>query len=89
MAAKTGGRISAEEQRKYGGEPEKCMIYELFTYGIVKNDEELKEIYEDCRSGKMLCGHCKKKAYELITEFLDELREKREQARDVINEYLP
>jgi len=87
-AAKTGGRVSAEEQKKHGGEPEKCMIYELFTYGIIKDDKELKEIYDECRNGKMLCGYCKKKAYNLITEFLNELRERREQAKDMINEYL-
>ncbi len=89
MAAKTGGKISAEEQKKYGGEPEKCMIYELFTYGIINDDKELEEIYGDCKNGKMLCGQCKKRAYELISNFLDELKEKREQARDMLSEYLP
>jgi len=49
----------------------------------------LEEIYEDCKNGKMLCGHCKKKAYALVTEFLDELKERKEGARDMIKEYLP
>ena len=86
--AKTGGRVTAEEQRKYGGKPEDCMIYELFTYGIVENDKELLEIKNKCKKGEMLCGECKKYAYQLIKEFLENLKEKRESARDEIKEYL-
>jgi len=86
--AKTGGRVTAEEQRKYGGKPEECMIYELFTYGIVESDKELLEIKNKCKKGEMLCGECKKYAYQLIKEFLENLKEKRESARDEIKEYL-
>lgn len=87
-AAKTGGAVSAEEQRKYGGKPEECMIYELFTYGIIKEDKELEEIKEKCKSGNLLCGQCKRYAYQLLEEFLNELKEKRNTAKDEIKEYL-
>ncbi|MDI9609811.1 MAG: tryptophan--tRNA ligase [Archaeoglobales archaeon] len=78
--ALTGGRNTAEEQRKLGGEPEKCVVFELYIYHLVESDEELKRIEEDCRSGKMLCGACKKLASELIVEFLKEHKERRDEA---------
>ncbi len=87
-AAKTGGAVSAEEQRKYGGKPEDCIIYEIFTYGIIEDDKELSEIYNDCKSGKLLCGQCKKLAYELISNFVQELKEGREEAKEKIKEYI-
>lgn len=87
-AAKTGGAVSAEEQRKYGGKPEDCIIYEIFTYGIIEDDKELSEIYNDCKSGKLLCGQCKKLAYELISNFVQELKERREEAKEKIKEYV-
>ncbi len=87
-AAKTGGAVSAEEQRKYGGKPEDCIIYEIFTYGIIEDDKELSEIYNDCKSGKLLCGQCKKLAYELISNFVQELKEGREEAKEKIKEYV-
>ena len=86
--AKTGGKMSIEEHRRYGGDPEKCIIYELFTYGLIKDDKELQRIYEDCKSGKQTCGECKKLASQLMEEFLLELKEKREQAKDEIGEYI-
>ncbi len=87
-SAKTGGAISAEEQKKHGGKPEDCMIYELFTYGLIKEDRELEDIYERCRGGNMLCGECKKYAFQLLEEFLNELKERREEAKDRVEEYL-
>ncbi|HEC77409.1 MAG TPA: tryptophan--tRNA ligase [Thermoplasmatales archaeon] len=87
-SAKTGGAISAEEQKKHGGKPEECMIYELFMYGLIKEDKELEEIYKECKDGKLLCGECKRKAYELIKEFLEELKEKREIAKEKIKDYI-
>ncbi|RLF34293.1 MAG: tryptophan--tRNA ligase [Thermoplasmata archaeon] len=87
-AAKTGGAQSAEEQKKNGGKPEQCMIYELFTYGLMEDDNGLKEIYRQCREGELLCGHCKKRAYQLLEEFLNTLKEKREQAKDELKEYV-
>ncbi|ENN95691.1 tryptophanyl-tRNA ligase [Methanocaldococcus villosus KIN24-T80] len=78
FSAKTGGRESLEEQRKFGGRPEECIVYELFLYHLILDDEELKNIYEKCKSGELMCKECKKMAYNLITEFLNDLKEKRD-----------
>ncbi len=84
MRAKTGGRVTLEEQRKLGGEPGKCAVYEMFVYHLVDDDEYLKEIYETCKSGERICGKCKKEAAELVSSFLKELAEKRNQAKDYV-----
>jgi tryptophanyl-tRNA synthetase len=86
--AKTGGCQSADEQRKLGGNPDDCNIYELFTYGLIEDDKELTEIYRDCKEGNILCGNCKQNAFAYLTAFLNDLKEKRENAKEMIKEYL-
>ncbi len=83
MAALTGGRATAEEQRKLGGIPEKCTVYDLYMYHLILDDENLREIYEECRSGRLLCGKCKRYAWSLLEEFLREHREKLEVAKEI------
>ena len=72
----TGGRGSAEEQRRLGGEPEKCAVFELFSIHLIESDEELESIRERCRNGELLCGECKKKASQMVREFLQDFQEK-------------
>ncbi|MEA2054444.1 MAG: tryptophan--tRNA ligase [Candidatus Thermoplasmatota archaeon] len=88
MAAKTGGAVSLVEQRKYGGKPDECVVYELFLYHLMKDDRELEEIYEKCKSGEQMCGDCKKLAVQLMGDFLKDLKEKRESAKEKVGEYV-
>lgn len=88
MHAKTGGAVSLEQQKKDGGNPDDCMIYELFLYHLTDDDEELKEIYTTCRQGERMCGHCKKQAAERMGLILEDIAEKREHAEEIIEEYL-
>ena len=59
--AVTGGRPTAEEQKKEGGQPEKCIVFEYCKNHYIKDDKVLEKMYEECISGKNLCGECKKK----------------------------
>ena len=88
MHAKTGGAVSLEQQKQDGGNPDDCMIYELFLYHLTDDDEELKEIYTTCRQGERMCGHCKKQAAERMGLILEDIAEKREHAEEIIEEYL-
>jgi len=88
MAAKTGGAVSLAEQKKYGGKPDECVVYELFLYHLMKEDKELDEIYSKCRSGEQMCGSCKKLAVQLITDFLKDMKEKRGAAKEEVKNYL-
>ncbi|ADI31444.1 tryptophan--tRNA ligase [Staphylothermus hellenicus] len=72
MMALTGGRATAEEQRKYGGIPEKCTVYELYMYFLYKDDRELYKLYKECVEGKILCGEDKRIAAKLLVEMLTE-----------------
>ncbi len=88
MQGKTGGKVSLEEQKRDGGNPEECMIYELFLYHLMDDDAELKEIYTTCKNGERLCGHCKKQAAESMGTLLEKIAEKRKAAEDKIDHYL-
>ena len=79
--AKTGGRDTIDEQRKIGGEPEKCMIFELFKQHLIKDDEELNKIFQNCKSGKLVCGEDKQRACDLMTEFMNDFNEKLKKAK--------
>lgn len=81
--ALTGGRATAEEQRRLGGVPEKCTVYDLYLYHLVPDDNELLRIYRDCRSGTMLCGECKTMGAEKLKAFLEKHQEKLEEAKEV------
>jgi tryptophanyl-tRNA synthetase len=88
MNTKTGGAVTLEEQKKSGGKPDECMIYELFLYHLIEDDKELDNIYNSCKKGEQMCGSCKKYAAELTEELLKSLQEKRENAKKKIKEYL-
>jgi tryptophanyl-tRNA synthetase len=88
MNAKTGGAATLEEQRKSGGKPDECMVYELFLYHLVEDDDELQSIYESCKKGELMCGACKKHAAELMERFLGDLQQKRKKALGQIQEFL-
>ncbi len=85
MRAKTGGRDTIEEQRKKGGEPEKCIIFELYKQHLIEDDKELKKIYDDCKAGKLLCGECKKNACKKMTEFMKKLEKNIKSAKKKVN----
>ncbi|MBD3230293.1 MAG: tryptophan--tRNA ligase [Candidatus Lokiarchaeota archaeon] len=84
----TGGRNTAEEQRELGGQPHICNIYDLYKYHFISDDEELEKIYKECISGEILCGYCKKRAIEKITEFIKDHQKKKEKMIDKAREIL-
>ncbi|MCE8428638.1 MAG: tryptophan--tRNA ligase [Candidatus Methanoperedens sp.] len=87
MRAKTGGRVTLEEQSKMGGEPNKCTVYELLLYHLIEDDNELMEVYKDCVGGTRVCGNCKKYTAELMQLFLKDHQEKKELARERLKEF--
>ncbi|HII83765.1 MAG TPA: tryptophan--tRNA ligase [Methanobacterium subterraneum] len=81
-SAKTGGRESLEEQKKMGGVPEDCVVYEMLLYHLIQSDDELKEIYHQCREGSIMCGECKARSAEMMKNFFKNFHKKREKAKD-------
>ena len=88
MHAKTGGAVTLEEQKKHGGKPDECMIYELFLYHLIEDDSELENIYKSCKAGKQMCGNCKKYAAECMEKLLQDIQDKRKAAEKKIDQYL-
>lgn len=85
-AALTGGRETAEEQRRLGGRAEECMVYETYVYHLVPDQKELSELYRRCKSGEMLCGECKGIAKEKVRVFMKTLQEKRDEKEHLVKE---
>lgn len=85
--AKTGGRATAGEQRKLGGVPEECVVYELMLFHLIEDDKEIEDIYRDCKGGKMTCNSCKEHAAEMVAKFLVAHQKKRENAKRRLKEY--
>ncbi len=84
--ALTGGRGSLAEQRAKGGQPERCVVFELFKQHLIEDDRELDEIYEECRSGARICGECKTYAVELMRDFMEEFEARFDEARSAVKD---
>ena len=87
MNAFTGGRVSVEEQRKEGGNPEICSIYQYNLYHFEPDDAKLARLLADCKSGNILCGECKNRLFDKIWTFLEHHQAEREKARDKIEDF--
>lgn len=83
--AKTGGRATEEEQRRRGADPTVCSVYETYLYHVA-DDKLLGQVYEECTTGKRLCGECKVQALGLLQNKLKEIKEKREASRHLVKE---
>lgn len=84
----TGGRVSAQEQREKGGNPDICAIQNFRYFIFESDDEKVRDIAERCRSGDILCGACKGLLKENIIGFLEKHQSKREKAKDRLDEFL-
>ena len=72
----TGGKMTLDEQKRLGGEPDRCSQYILYLFHMVTDDAELAEIRRRCLAGEVTCGQCKKDTPERVVAFLKEFREK-------------
>lgn len=88
MNAFTGGRNTAEEQKKMGGQPHICNIYDLYKFHFIKDDKELEDIYKQCITGEILCGYCKKRAIDIVLKYVAEHNKRKEKVIDIARELL-
>jgi len=84
----TGGRVSVEEQKELGGNPEICVVYKYYLYLFIPDDKQLQDRYEECKAGNILCGPCKQHLISLIWDFLKDHQEKREKGRDKLDDFM-
>ena len=88
MKAFTGGRDTVEEQREKGGRPEICNVYAYYYFLFEDDDQALVERELKCKNGEILCGECKKTLAKRVEMFLTDFQEKREAAREVLDQYI-
>jgi tryptophanyl-tRNA synthetase len=77
MCALTGGRDTAQEQRRIGGNISACIAYDIFMTHFEPDDKKLEKRFSDCTQGKILCGECKAQMVEQIIEWFKSHQEKR------------
>ena len=84
----SGGQPDVEQHRKLGGNPDVDVSYQYLRIFFEPDDKKLKSIHDDYKSGKMLTGELKGILIEKINSFLEVHQEKREKAKDQIEQFL-
>ncbi len=83
----SGGKDTIEEHRKHGGNPEIDVAYQWLMF-FEEDDEKLKKIYNDYKSGKLLSGELKAILIENISAFLMQHQKKRAAAPNLVDDYI-
>lgn len=84
----SGGQPDIEQHRKLGGNPDIDVSYQYLRIFFEPDDEKLKTIYEDYKSGKLLSGELKAILIGKINAFLAVHQENREKAKNQIDQFL-
>ena len=84
----SGGQPDIEQHRKLGGNPDIDVSYQYLRIFFEPDDDKLKIIYEDYKSGKLLSGELKAILIEKINTFLAVHQENREKAKNQIEQFL-
>ena len=84
----SGGQPDIEEHRKKGGNPDIDVSYQYLRIFFEQDDNKLKKIYDDYKSGNMLTGELKSILIEKINDYLKLHQEKRENAREQLDKFL-
>jgi tryptophanyl-tRNA synthetase len=88
LLAYTGGRESIKIQKEFGGEPNRCVIYEYLMFHFMEDDRELEKVYTECISGSRMCGPCKARAADIVAAYLREHQRKRVKTLPLAEEIL-
>lgn len=84
----TGGCVSVEEQKLKGGNTDVCSVYQYLYYIFEEDDGKLEERKVKCKSGELLCGHCKQYLSDKVVTFIGAHQERREAARKKIDGFM-
>lgn len=86
-SAFTGGKPTIKEQRKTGGDPYVCSVFQYFLYLFEKDDQKIAQLDRECRTGAAICGDCKTILTERVNKFLKEHQEQREKAKKDLEKF--
>jgi len=88
LSAFTGGQASIEEQKKLGGVPGVCAVFQYYYYLFEMDQELLDRRERKCMGGEIMCGECKQELADRVARFLERHQEKREKARDRVQDFI-
>jgi len=88
LSSFTGGRATVEEQRKLGGQPDICPVYHYYYFMFEENEKNLLNIYDECKSGKLLCGECKGMLAPRVRKYIEEHQARREETKGKIDDFI-
>lgn len=71
----TGGKENLEKQKKEGGNPDICKVFEILRFHH-PDEEFFQKTERECREGNLLCGECKKNCISFLQNFLKEHQDK-------------
>src|SRR3989440_7766851 len=83
----SGGQATKEEHRKKGGDPDVDVPFQWLYMFFEPYDKKIGQIRAEYKSGRMLTGDLKDILIGKVTTFLDEHRQRREKARDLVHMY--
>ncbi len=84
----SGGQVTIEEHRKFGGNPDIDVAYQWLSILFEEDDKKLNQIYNDYKSGKLLTGELKSILINKINIFLYEHRKRKEVAKSLLEKYM-
>lgn len=84
----SGGQKTTKEHGEKGGNPDVDVSFQYLRMFFEPDDEKLKQIYEDYKSGRLLTGELKKILIDKINVFLKEHQKKREKAKKIVDDFL-
>ncbi len=84
----SGGQETIEKHRKKGGNPNVDVSFQYLKMFFEEDDERLRQMEKDYRSGKLLTGELKKYLIDKINAFLKEHQKKRKEAKKKIDKFL-
>ncbi len=83
----SGGQATKEEHRKKGGDPDVDVPFQWLYMFFEPDDKKIEQIRTEYKSGRMLTGDLKDILIEKVATFLNEHRQRREKARELVHLY--
>ena len=84
----SGGQPTVEEHRRIGGDVTKDVAFQYLQFFFEKDDSALEEVRREYESGRMLAGEIKQICIDRATEWLNDLKERRGQWEDRVEDFL-
>ena len=84
----SGGQPTVEEHRRLGGDVSKDVAYQYLQFFFESDDTALAEVKSEYESGRMLAGEVKQICIDRATEWLNDLKQRRDQMEGSVPDFL-